>query len=228
MGGCILMSLQIKGQIASTMIWIIAFIIVVFIMAGYLVYVGTIKIGDIGRGGNSLSVSQLSNAIALSQMNDFLNVKYVDLSEKKSDFVNSFLEKDYNAVFNWADSKSAIDFKEYNAIKFENKEDVDPEAEKLYNDLFNSYLEFIKDKNLDKPYFYARTGSKEIIIDNDGKGFMWRMNNQEGAFSHSFRKDSTIEPEYENKNKFFIISDKGTLIMIIFYEQDMDKLYKNE
>jgi len=186
-----------KKGLGDILIWVFAFIIIVLIMAGYLVYVGTLSVEyKPGAEKNKLSLSELRMAVPLSQTNEFTNVQYIDMSQNKTNLVESFLEKNYDIIFKWADSREVSE-----------GDNINPEAEKLNNDLLNAYKEFIKDKGLVEPYFYIRTGNKEVGTEQKAK------------------YDDFLLPMKPQENGYFIISNNGTLIMIMFYEQDLDKLY---
>jgi hypothetical protein len=195
--GELIQMMAYKKGLGDILIWVFAFIIIVLIMAGYLVYVGTLSVEyKPGAEKNKLSLSELRMAVPLSQTNEFTNVQYIDMSQNKTNLVESFLEKNYDIIFKWADSREVSE-----------GDNINPEAEKLNNDLLNAYKEFIKDKGLVEPYFYIRTGNKEVGTEQKAK------------------YDDFLLPMKPQENGYFIISNNGTLIMIMFYEQDLDKLY---
>lgn len=243
-----------KAQIGEGISWIVAFFIIVFILLIFLLGVGLVKEQNISEGGlislinplssgdgNKLDLNYLQKAVPLSEINDFINVNEIDFSKQKSDVLSSFLDKNSEIIFAWADSENKLDFSKYldiysgNNANLNNLNEIDLETKKLYEDVFSSYISFVKDYNLNKPYFYLRTGNKEILIEYTGKvpgeesEFSWRISNQDGKFFHNFRTDKlgvNSDPEYINRNKYFIISDKGVLIMAVFFTEE--DIYKND
>jgi hypothetical protein len=209
-----------KAQIADTLTWIVALSITVFIIAAFIVGVVIL----IPQSGENKLDFELSKAQPLSQIDNFLNVQYIDLSNPKPEFVSSFLDKNSQVIFDWADSPAFFTYSEYMEVVGKGKKGINPEAEKIYNDVFNAYTELIKDYSFSEPYFYIRNGNKEIIMQKDSSNeFDWTINGQQGAFIHIFRTDkASVSSDYEyiSKNKFFLVSDKGTLIMIIFYDKN--------
>lgn len=218
-----------KAQIASTMVWIIAFIIVVVLMAGYLVIVGKLAVeSEIKEDSKEINFEQMKMLEISALEDNFIGREEIDFS--KPDLLAKFLSEHSDEVYRWADSDLSIDFEKYNRIKeaqrFGKDTNIYPETQKLYDDILNNYSDFLQKNNLNHIIFYIRTENKEINIETDNKQLFWEVTNPlQGGFAskgglYSFRKDEELIsqdiPEI-NEYKFYAVSDNGTLIMFVFY-----------
>jgi len=207
-----------KAQLDTTISWFAGFIVIFFIM---LIYFGFVGVALPQKAFDRNKISNLENIDKLSEKADFLGRDSIDLSVKPKDLLQKFIDENKESIYNFVDSDNVMSGGYYMNYVFVGKVGSDINTEKIYLELFDIYSAFISDKNLNEPYFYIRTGNKEMQI-NQGS---WSMNHQEGAFFNTLRVDDENSPDYINENKYFFITDEGNLFMIIFYEKD--EVYKD-
>lgn len=199
-----------KGSIGDGIAWVAAFLIIFFIMIIFLLAVG-ILIPQTQKNKLDLEVTKPK---LLSETSGFSGLEIINFSKEKPEFLKMFLEEDKEEVYSWADSYYKIDLEEGFRINT-GEEGVDPNAEEIYDKLLEKYKSLIVEYNFSEPYFYIKTGDKDLGIEKFGDEFDVIYNPQD----YDFNLDENNAQKYIIDNSFFIVSDKGTLIMIIFYDK---------
>lgn len=180
-----------RGQIGDGLTWVVAMFIIFFII---LLFLGGVAFLLPDANNNKLGVS-LTKAVNLDESRGFYDEKFIDLSKEKPVILDNLLLKIDNDLSNWAENDNS---------------DV--------NDLLKVYSEGIADSGLKEPYFYVKTGNKKLAIEKKSDGSFDLV---ESPDEYVFGQNTENIPSYILKNKFFGVSNNGTLIMIIFYDKEV-------
>lgn len=195
-----------RAQIGETFIWMVAIIIIFCILAFYVAFSGFFLLPSTPK--NSLTLVQ-------DHFAPVIDISNVDLAK-------NFYSSDKEDIFKWADSEAVL-------TKGDLIQKNNPEAQKIYDDFLNSYTTYLKDKGLKNPVFYIRTYNKELQINkaSDTRDLYSEFVQTDGKtnFIYNMKYNPDV-PEYDYIHRFFIATDKGTLVMVIFYDkaQEVAKL----
>jgi len=212
-----------KAQIGSSISWIVAFLVIFFIM---FLFIGMITI----------LLPQIKKA----------EVSHGELSSfGESLVVRDFLERYDEELFEWVENDEVGKVKS-SAYGYELLDTISP-AYPHFKKLELVVGDFLQEYDFEDPYFYIRTEDREIWITSSIQGkdkkrvfhFETRRNLR---FRHSMDSlagvptvgpNTQASPETLRKrelaleyplNRFFISSDKGKLIMISFHENFQDEV----
>ncbi|MEK6890764.1 MAG: hypothetical protein AABX03_01370 [Nanoarchaeota archaeon] len=180
-----------RGQIGDGLTWVVAMFIIFFII---LLFLGGVAFLLPDANNNKLGVS-LTKAVNLDESRGFYDEKFIDLSKEKPVILDNLLLKIDNDLSNWAENDNS---------------DV--------NDLLKVYSNNIAESGLNEPYFYVKTGNKKLAIEKKSDGSFDLV---ESPDEYVFGQNTENIPSYILKNKFFGVSNNGTLIMIIFYDKEV-------
>lgn len=187
-----------KGIIGTGLTWIVATIVIFAIMLIFMIFSSFLynPFGD--------------KEIGLSKLDKSGNYNY----EVK--FATSFYEQNKKVIFDWADYDGVVSFADLY------DKETNQEAKKVYDNLYNDYVKFVQDAQFKEPYFYIRTNEKEMLVNKlRGEDFSgWAVKNPgSGDFFHNFKVNPLIQ---DNNQRVFFVSDKGELVMIIFYDKNIE------
>ena len=195
-----------RAQVGDTLTWIGVTILIVFIMMIFLAGVGFLS-------------SKKSSA---EDVRVYPASEEILIGDYETDLVMmNFFQEHKKEIFEWVDNapsfKSAENMEDYFNLQ-DNRDKY-----KLYDNLGKAYAGFISDKGLGTPYFYIRTSDKEMwaISEVLNLELKWLSNNRENIFLFNFQPGYAYSSRTDlNAPRFFVVTDKGTLAMIVFdYER---------
>ena len=223
-----------KAQVASTLSWFVALIVIVIAM---VIYFGAVGILVVNKGIDKSTISEFSRD---NEITSVLGEEEIDFSKKPLFLINGFIEESKEQIYNFVDSDAALSPEEYEKYDSTKDVDVDRDALEIYQRLYSRYFSYMQDKDIGDSYFYLRNGEKEIAIEKEGGDFSWRVH----PVKYQLKSSSGIDdPRRGEKNKleqvgffvplipgdipvsvppttkYYFITDEGNLFMIMFYEE---------
>ncbi len=178
------------GQIGTTVIWIAATFLIIFILLLY--FFGVLFVMDKVFSSRAISVGE--------NQEEFLQTKL---------FLN-FIEENEQAISDWADDEKIV------TLIDRHTQNVDKEAEEKYILVYEGAKDYFEKLDIDKPVICFERGDKNLIIDK-GSAFdvyEWRplpphercSNNVKGIISNNFvmlsEQDKLVEVYYYDETNF--------------------------
>ncbi|MBI2629390.1 hypothetical protein HYW74_04880 [Candidatus Pacearchaeota archaeon] len=207
-----------KAQIGDTLTWFVAFIVIFFIMALFMAAI-VYLVPKENLINSKLHLGDI-RASQLSETSYFTYDNNIDLSKPKSELLKDFLNTNSELIYKWADSD--LIFNEVDCSRQDSRI-KNTEALNLYKELFNAVSDFFVSKNIKNGFFYIRTGNKDMLIETDPRGRIACIVDPNKSPNTYFFGNTENEYEWVRNNKYFLISDNGTLIMVILYDLDAEK-----
>ena len=191
-----------KAVIGTTLTWIFAIFIIIFVLVIYFITLGLLS------KANIISQSSVKTG----------NNQFYDLNDYQN--IISFISMNKKVINDWADSDLVISRTEFVG-------EIPEDKKKLYDDVFNSYNNFIKNTNYKEPYFYIRTEKKEMQIrkssGTDLKLGSWSIKNPTSGDFYYNMEENKLEGDLPSIHRLYFSSNGGNLVMIIFYDES--KIY---
>jgi len=168
-----------------------------------------------------ITLNLLSKVHVVSQSNVNLDNYLTSYNIYGTKNIISFIDSNKHAINKWADSDLVIS--KGDLIEKEIPED----KKKLYDDVFNSYVNFMGNLDFKEPYFYIRTEEKEMQIKKvpgaDLEFDTFGINNPTNDLFFHGLEPNKLEGDKSFIHRIYFNTENGRLVMVIFYDES--KIY---